>query len=199
MKYPNTKKLITEKALDYFSNHGYAGASIRQIARAVGIRESAIYNHFKSKEEIFLAILSEYKSRSLSKKILNDELLDELDNPGKFLQDFAVRLISFWNTPNERKFIRLLLMEQFTKVGSLELSVTEYVNELRGICRLIFSEMIKNNIAKKYDPDILAEQFTALLFLIRAEHLSREEWNDINIVLEIIKKHVSFFWNSIKV
>ncbi|MEW6507744.1 MAG: TetR/AcrR family transcriptional regulator [Bacteroidota bacterium] len=199
MKYPNTKKLITEKALDYFSNHGYAGASIRQIARAVGIRESAIYNHFKSKEDIFLAILSEYKSRSLTKKILNDELLDELDNPGKFLQDFAGRLVNYWNTPNERKFIRLLLMEQFTKVGSLELSVSEYVNELRGICRLIFSEMIKNNIAKKYDPDILAEQFTALLFLIRTEHLSREEKNDINIVLEIIKKHVSFFWNSIKV
>jgi AcrR family transcriptional regulator len=199
MKYPNTKKLITEKALDYFSNNGYAGASIRQIARAVGIRESAIYNHFKSKEEIFLAILSDYKSKSLSTKILNDELLDELDNPEKFLQDFAKRLVEFWNTPKEKKFIRLLLMEQFTKVGSVELSVTEYVNELRGICRLIFSEMVKNNIAKKYDPDILAEQFTAPLFLIRTEHLSREGENNLNKVLEIVRKHVSFFWNSIKI
>lgn len=199
MKYPNTKKLITEKALDYFSTNGYAGASIRQIARAVGIRESAIYNHFKSKEEIFLAILSDYKSKSLSTKILSDELLDELDNPEKFLQDFAKRLVEFWNTPKEKKFIRLLLMEQFTKVGSVELSVTEYVNELRGICRLIFSEMVKNNIAKKYDPDILAEQFTAPLFLIRTEHLSREGENNLNKVLEIVRKHVGFFWNSIKV
>lgn len=198
MKYPNTKKLITEKALDYFSNNGYAGASIRQIARAVGIRESAIYNHFKSKEEIFLAILSDYKSKSLSTKILSDELLDELDNPEKFLQDFARRLVEFWNTPREKKFIRLLLMEQFTKVGQVELSVTEYVNELRAICRLIFSEMVKNNIAKKYDPEILAEQFTAPLFLIRTEHLSKDEQVDIKNVYEIVSKHVSFFWNSIK-
>ncbi len=198
MKYPNTKKLITEKALDYFSNNGYAGASIRQIARAVGIRESAIYNHFKSKEEIFLAILSDYKSKSLSTKILSDELLDELDNPEKFLQDFARRLVEFWNTPREKKFIRLLLMEQFTKVGQVELSITEYVNELRAICRLIFSEMVKNNIAKKYDPEILAEQFTAPLFLIRTEHLSKDEQVDIKNVYEIVSKHVSFFWNSIK-
>lgn len=198
MKYPNTKKLITEKALDYFSNNGYAGASIRQIARAVGIRESAIYNHFKSKEEIFLAILSDYKSKSLSTIILSDELLDELDNPEKFLQDFARRLVEFWNTPREKKFIRLLLMEQFTKVGQVELSVTEYVNELRAICRLIFSEMVKNNIAKKYDPEILAEQFTAPLFLIRTEHLSKDEQVDIKNVYEIVSKHVSFFWNSIK-
>lgn len=198
MKYPNTKKLITEKALDYFSNNSYAGASIRQIARAVGIRESAIYNHFKSKEEIFLAILSDYKSKSLSTKILSDELLDELDNPENFLQDFARRLVEFWNTPREKKFIRLLLMEQFTKVGSVELSVTEYVNELRAICRLIFSEMVKNNIAKKYDPEILAEQFTAPLFLIRTEHLSKDEQVDIKNVYEIVSKHVSFFWNSIK-
>ena len=198
MKYPNTKKLILEKALDYFSNNGYAGSSIRQIARAVGIRESAIYNHFKSKEEIFLAILSEFKSKSLSTKILSDELLDELDNPEKFLQDFAKRLIEYWNTPKERKCIRLLLMEQFTKIGSVELSVTEYVNELRGICRLIFSEMVKNNIAKKYDPDILAEQFTAPLFLIRTEHLSKDEQIDFEMVSDIVRKHVNFFWNSIK-
>jgi AcrR family transcriptional regulator len=198
MKYPNTKKLIVEKALDYFSNNGYAGASIRQIARAVGIRESAIYNHFKSKEEIFLAILSEFKPRSLSEKIMSDDLLDELDNPEKFLQDFAKRLIEYWNTPKERKFIRLLLMEQFTKIGSLELSVSDYINELRGISKLIFSEMIKNNIAKKYDPEILAEQFTAPLFLIRTEHLAKDDKIDFEKVSVMVKKHVNFFWNSIK-
>ncbi|MDQ7816260.1 MAG: TetR/AcrR family transcriptional regulator [Melioribacteraceae bacterium] len=198
MKYLNTKKLIVEKALDYFSNNGYAGASIRQIARAVGIRESAIYNHFKSKEEIFLAILSEFKPRSLSEKIMSDDLLDELDNPEKFLQDFAKRLIEYWNTPKERKFIRLLLMEQFTKIGSLELSVSDYINELRGISKLIFSEMIKNNIAKKYDPEILAEQFTAPLFLIRTEHLAKDDKIDFEKVSVMVKKHVNFFWNSIK-
>lgn len=110
MKQSNTKQLILSAALELFSERGYNGASIRQIARAVGIRESAIYNHYKSKEEIFLAILTEFKSSTISEKILSDDLLDDLSNPEKFLRNFAERLINYWNTPQEKKFIRLLYL-----------------------------------------------------------------------------------------
>jgi len=198
MKYPNTKKLILEKALDYFSRNGYSGASIRQIARAVGVRESAIYNHFKSKEEIFNSILSEFKSRSISNKILSDDLLEELDNPEKFLKDFAKRLIDHWNTEDEKKFIRLLLMEQFTKIGTKELSTTEYLTELRSICKLIFSEMIRNRIIKNLDPSFLADEFTAYLFLIRTEYMAGNNNTAATKIYELSNKHIEFIWNAVK-
>ncbi|MEW6194976.1 MAG: TetR/AcrR family transcriptional regulator [Bacteroidota bacterium] len=198
MKYPNTKKLIQERALDYFSQKGYSGASIRQIARAVGIRESAIYNHYKSKEEIFNAILTEFKNRAIGKNILSDDLLEELDNPEKFLKDFAKKLIDYWNTEEERKFIRLLLMEQFTKIGSKELSTTEYLAELRSICKLIFSEMIKNGIIKKLDPSFLADEFTAFLFLLRTEYMSGNSNTATTKIYELSNKHIEFIWNAVK-
>ena len=198
MKQENTKQLILSTALDLFSQHGYNGASIRQIARNVGIRESAIYNHYKSKEEIFLAILAEFKSKTISENILSDDLLDDLSNPEKFLRNFAERLISYWNTPQERKFIRLLLMEQFTRVGNKELSTTEYLSELRNMCRLIFGEMIKTKIIKQYDPEILAEQFIAPLFLVRTEHLVSGESKKMEAVFKIVNLHVDFFWTAIK-
>ena len=198
MKQANTKQLILSAALDLFSQHGYNGASIRQIARVVGIRESAIYNHYKSKEEIFLAILAEFKSRTISEKILSDDLLDDLSNPEKFLRNFAERLINYWNTPQERKFIRLLLIEQFTRIENKELSTTDYLSELRKMCRLIFSEMIKTKIVKQYNPEILAEQFIAPLFLIRTEHLVSGENKDMSTVFKIVNMHVDFFWAAIK-
>ncbi len=198
MKQTNTKQLILSAALDLFSQHGYNGASIRQIARAVGIRESAIYNHYKSKEEIFLAILAEFKSSTVSEKILSDDLLDDLSNPEKFLRNFAERLINHWNTQQERKFIRLLLMEQFTQIGYKELSTTDYLSELRKMCRLIFSEMIKTKIVKQYNPEILAEQFIAPLFLIRTEHLVSVENQKMSAVFKIVNEHVDFFWAAIK-
>lgn len=198
MKQVNTKQLILSTALDLFSQHGYNGASIRQIARVVGIRESAIYNHYKSKEEIFLAILAEFKSRTFSEKILSDDLLDDLSNPEKFLRNFAERLITFWNTPQERKFIRLLLMEQFTRIGNKELSTTDYLSELRKMCRLIFGEMIKTKIVRQFDPEILAEQFIAPLFLIRTEHLVSGENKNMSAVFKIVNMHVDFFWSAIK-
>lgn len=198
MKYPDTKKKILNSALDFFSQHGYSGASIRQIARAVGVRESAIYNHYKSKEEIFLAILSSFKLKTISKEILSDELLDEVVIPERFLKNFATRLIEHWNKPEERKFIRVLLMEQFTLIGNKELSTTDYLSELRKICQLIFNEMVNTKIINPFDPSLLADEFTASLFLIRTEHLSSDDQSNINNVYESAIKHVEFFWEAIR-
>lgn len=198
MKQTNTKQQILLAALDLFSQNGYAGTSIRQIARAVGVRESAIYNHYKSKEEIFNAILSEFKSRTIGEKVLSDDLLDDMANPEKFLKNFAVRLINHWNNPEEKKFIRLLLMEQFTKIGSHELSVKDYLIELRSLCKMIFGEMAKAEIIKKFEPDFLAEEFIALLFFIRTEYMSSDDLSNIDLVQDKVNRHVEFFWNAVK-
>ena len=197
MKQINTKKLILKTALDFISKNGYAGVSIRQIAREVGIRESAIYNHYKSKEEIFAAIMSDFKSRSVSREILSDDLLDDLSNPQKFLKNFSKRLIQYWNGPDERKFIRLLLIEQFTKIGSRDLSVSDYLTELRSICKMIFTEMEKAGIIKEIDPAILAEEFITPLFVMRVEKMSGDGGQDIKSIYDYSAKHVDFFWKAV--
>ena len=199
MRHKNTKKLILDKSLDFFSIHGYSGASIRQIARAVGVRESAIYNHYKSKEEIFTAILYQFKSQSMSEEILSEDLLDDLSSPNKFLKNFTKRLIDHWNKPRERKFIRLLLMEQFTKIGSHVLSVSDYLVELRSICKMIFGEMIKEGIVKGTNSEIITQEFIAPLFMLRTELMSSDEEKDLNRIYKIANEHVEFFWNAVKI
>ena len=58
-KQKNTKRKIIDAAIELIATQGYRGASVRKIAAAVGIRESAIYNHFRNKEEILKQIISE--------------------------------------------------------------------------------------------------------------------------------------------
>jgi len=48
----STKELILKASMELFSEYGYKAASVRKIAAKVGIRESALYNHFTNKEEI---------------------------------------------------------------------------------------------------------------------------------------------------
>ncbi|MDF1876066.1 TetR/AcrR family transcriptional regulator, partial [Sulfurimonas sp. SAG-AH-194-I05] len=55
-KTNGTKLRILKESKALFSELGYKGSSVRKIASKVGIRESALYNHFKNKEEIFLTV-----------------------------------------------------------------------------------------------------------------------------------------------
>lgn len=43
-------------ALELFTKKGYEGASLADIAELVGIKKSSIYNHYKSKDDLFIAI-----------------------------------------------------------------------------------------------------------------------------------------------
>ena len=54
-----TRREILDAALDLFAVGGYFGTSMRQIARAVGVRESALYHHFAAKEAILEGLLAE--------------------------------------------------------------------------------------------------------------------------------------------
>jgi len=52
---------ILNTAAKLFSEHGFKETSIADIARATGVAEGTIFYHFKSKEDLFLAILQEVK------------------------------------------------------------------------------------------------------------------------------------------
>ncbi len=46
-------------ALELFTEQGYEGTSLREIAERLGVTKAALYYHFKSKEEIVQALLDE--------------------------------------------------------------------------------------------------------------------------------------------
>lgn len=56
----DTKTTLQHAALRLFAQKGYAGTSIRAIAREVGLSESVLYAHFASKQAIFNAVLAEF-------------------------------------------------------------------------------------------------------------------------------------------
>ena len=55
-KGERTRMQIMEAALNLFTQQGYHGTSMRQIAESAGIALGGIYNHFDGKEEIFVEV-----------------------------------------------------------------------------------------------------------------------------------------------
>ncbi|WP_158886687.1 TetR/AcrR family transcriptional regulator [Amycolatopsis anabasis] len=54
-----TREEILEAAARIMRTEGYARATTKEIARAAGYSEAALYKHFPDKTEIFLAVISE--------------------------------------------------------------------------------------------------------------------------------------------
>ena len=53
---PERRQLILTVAAELFSEHGYNGTSIRDIAARVGLLPGSVYHHFHSKDALYLAV-----------------------------------------------------------------------------------------------------------------------------------------------
>jgi AcrR family transcriptional regulator len=84
----DTKQRILDVALDLFTEQGYDGTSLRQIAEQLGVTKAALYYHFESKEDILMALhmrIHEFGRDALLRigdgpvtLVLWGELLDEI-------------------------------------------------------------------------------------------------------------------------
>lgn len=58
-----TRELLLQSAEKIFVRDGYEGAELGEIAALAGRTKGAIYAHFKSKEDIFLALVEQHRTR----------------------------------------------------------------------------------------------------------------------------------------
>src|SRR5690606_37670788 len=55
---PERHRAVLREALLLFAEKGYAGASLRELARRVGVRQPSLYHYFRSKDELVEQILT---------------------------------------------------------------------------------------------------------------------------------------------
>lgn len=72
---------ILDTSAKLFSQQGYTGVSIRDIAQACGMTNAALYYHFKNKEDLFLAMLERDHEKALA------ALRAAADGPGNLRED----------------------------------------------------------------------------------------------------------------
>ncbi len=57
--FDRTHELILESAMKNFTTEGFRNASIRNICKDAGLTNGAFYSHFKSKDELFSALIDD--------------------------------------------------------------------------------------------------------------------------------------------
>jgi len=192
-----TKKKILQEARTLFSELGYKSASVRKIASKVGIRESALYNHFKNKEDIFLHIAKDLFVSPFS--LSHEEILDLASKGKPFLKKYTMhyKLISF-DKSNETMF-RILLIELLQNKALREQFMHDFHDKNIKTLSGAFFIMMQNDLIRSQDPMMMAYEFLSTLFYIRLQvTLLRFDAESTNNLSTQFEKHVDFFWESIK-
>ena len=138
----STKQLILEEALNLFLEKGYHGASMRTLAKRVGLQGSSLYNHFKSKEAIFAALMELAGPQLIGLQI--EEILEKYQEHGpvKIIKLIIEKITKNWF--QEREALLFLLMIRESPLFSLNvktrsgqmvqkalLPLTQYIQKLQ--------------------------------------------------------------------
>ncbi len=199
-KGSKTKEKILKTSLKLFSTKGYASTTVRDIAGAMGIKQSALYNHFKSKDEILETLISDLTSSAIV-TIFEDKDSQELYKQGKsVLMSIATifKLLSF-DAQNEALF--KLLMQEIYRNERIREIYNEYfyqenVKKLSGL----FFMMMQNDMIKSSDPLLLANEFFSPLFFYQMQvSLLKLDKKSTSSVVSLFEKHVDYFWDMIKI
>jgi TetR/AcrR family transcriptional regulator, transcriptional repressor for nem operon len=153
------KERIIHEALRQFSSKGFMGTSISDILESVGTSKGGLYNHFKSKEDLFFAALSEarkiWRQRNLAGLNYADQPLDKLKQILKNYRDHY--LADSENFPGGCVFVALAV-ELHDQQPHLAREVTEGFNRFKAmVTRLLDQEKAAGNLRPGVDPGMAAE------------------------------------------
>jgi len=183
----NTKQRIIEESMRLFSSQGYDAVSIRSIAEAVGVGNSALYKHFRSKKEILneITVFSiAYFQETGKKQMMKIRSLQDL-------QSACMTMFSF-QTKDEWivMFRKLLIVEQFRNPEMQDIYRNFFIELPVQSQAVLFENLIEQGVMRKGNARVMAMELYAPFYLY---HLAYDSQAGLE---ELFREHVTTFWET---
>ena len=156
-----TKEKIFDAAVELFAERGYDGVSIRDIGRAVGISEAAVYRHYSGKEEILESIFGYVEGRIYPKAPEGsiDALVDALpfeeilaSIPGYMMADPQLTMIT-----------RIMIIEMYHNEKIRNYVHRELFERPVDETEVLFRKLMEKGKIRPCDPRALSTLFISYL------------------------------------
>lgn len=196
-----TKERIVEEALTLFAQNGYKGTSVKNIADAVGIKDSSIYKHYKSKREIVDAIVTQMRDKmyhmSVDFGLPTDERMEEAAKQyGSMtleeLQTISRNVFLFYLQDDfMSRFWRFATMEQYQDGEIYEIYRSLFFEQSIAFQKELFSDMIRQGSFIQADPEVMALNFYTPIFFLLCRNAGRQD--EVDEALELLDRQVAEF------
>ena len=187
----STKDRILDEALTLFSENGYDGTSVEQIAEKVGIKAPSLYKHFKGKEDILNAIIDNAEAH-YEESFGSEKNIGRLPESKEEFVRITMERISFTlHDPMIRKIRKFLVQEQFRSERLAAITTRHQLDGLQGMYTKIISGMMEKGLFREDDPTLLATEVTApvVLLISKADRQPQYEQE----IMGNIEKHIRHF------
>jgi len=189
------KQMILDAAVELFAEKGIEATSVQQITEKCGISKGAFYLHFKSKEQLIVAILDYFMQNVLLE--IDQSVISARSNDEK-LYSYYYHSLSYFQ--QYKSLALIFLREQMADVGELCFQKMIFYE---GLTMLTISEMLDSIYGdkitdSKYDlilfmQGILKTYMNALLFINQSldiDLISRSLVEKTNLLAEHSSLHV---------
>jgi AcrR family transcriptional regulator len=193
-----TRELILHAALRLFSERGYEGVSMRDLASEVGIRAASIYNHFSGKEDIFNCLLAEMENRYVKIiEVLNipdgdprEAAMNYIGITEERLQEIAVGIFLYFAKDEfAAPFRRMITAEQYRDSAAGDAFRNMFIDTVLEFQTGLFQALVEQGEFIDADPGTIALHFYSPIFLLLVSYDESREGE----ILQTLKKHVSQF------
>jgi AcrR family transcriptional regulator len=199
-----TAQKIFDSAIDLFAEKGYNSVSIRDIATAVGIKESSIYKHYNSKEQI-LQKISQYPLSKIytiaARDDTTEQLIVKMGFEG-FLNDCGAVFASWLSDPSTLKILRIFYIELYHNNEIMD-SFTNLIGAGEAFWASVFDIMMKHGQIKQQDSKVLASEFLAFFWKTFTDYFlvqyARTKCSFMDLYSEPLNRHIAFFTKSVLV
>ena len=200
MNFNSTKERIIYESLRLFSEKGYDGVSMREIAAAVDIKAASLYVHFKGKEAIYQAIVDTMKQRyNQETMLLHIDGSDAKADVSVYknismeqLYSIGEQLFLFFVHDEYTKMYRkMLTMEQFKNpVLAAEFS-KQYFDEAISYQSKLFAMLAESGVFSIADSEVMAVQFFSPIYVMMT--ICDRQPQRESEMLNLLKRHIDQF------
>ena len=151
---------ILDAALTVFSEKGYEGALLRDIAASLGITKPALYKHFASKEALWNAMIDSVE-QYYGENIAAVSGIPVPDSWEEFCA-ISLRQIDFTLHDETVKRVRkVMTLEQYRNERMGALATKHFITDIEDRYTKVFAGMMEKGLLEASDPGLLAFQYTA--------------------------------------
>jgi AcrR family transcriptional regulator len=144
------RKKILDAALKLFVEYGFHGTPTSKIAEEAGVANGTLFNKFKSKDDLIVALYVDIKSRMMKYIVENSAQENSLKDTlkGQYLASL------YWALDNKLEF---RFVEQFKSSPFLSLIAPEEIeNSIKPFCEML-NKGISDSVLKPLPVDYLFE------------------------------------------